>query len=105
MGKMFEQATIAIERPEIFEPVTAAIEAAFAPAAVGGFLKRVERAKLRVRDFEHVLGKGLLGDAAKSSYAELGDSDRGQVRELYLHSVEQVAPELRGKYLKVYAYY
>jgi hypothetical protein len=68
-------------------------------------LKRVEQAKLRVRSFEQVLEQGLLGDGTKGSYAQLGDSDRGQIRELYLHSVEQVAPELRGKYLKVYAYY
>ena len=28
-----------------------------------------------------------------------------KIRELYLRSLEQVAPELRGKHLKVYAYY
>ncbi|MGC1783324.1 MAG: hypothetical protein WA708_12445 [Acidobacteriaceae bacterium] len=105
MGKMFEQATIPIENPAVFEPVKAAIEASFAAAGVDKFLKRLEHAKLRVRSFEQVLEQGLLGDATKSGYAQLGDSDRGQIRELYLRCVEQVAPELRGKYLKVYAYY
>ena len=105
MGNMFRQATIPVENPAVFEPVKAAIDAAFAPPAAGKFLKRVEQAKLRVRDFEQVRDRGLLGDAARTAYAQLGDSDRGQLRELYLRSVEQVAPELRGKYLKVYAYY
>ena len=105
MGNMFQQAALPIENPAVFEPVKAAIEAAFAPPSVGKFLQRVERAKLRVRDFEQIRDHGLLGDVVKTGYVQLGDSDRGQVRELYLHSVEQVATELRGKYLKVYAYY
>ena len=105
MGKMFEQATIPIENSAVFEPVKAAIEASFAAAGVDKFLKRVEQANLRVRNFEQVLERGLLGDAARAGYAQLGDSDRGQIRELYLRSVEQVTPELRGKHLKVYAYY
>jgi hypothetical protein len=39
------------------------------------------------------------------TYQALGDSDRGQVRELYLLLVEQVPGELRSRFLKVYAYY
>ena len=105
MGKMFQQAAIPVENPAVFESIQAAVESSFVPAAVGKFLKRVEQAKLRVRSFEQVLERGLLGETAKSGYAQLGDADRGQIRELYLSSVEQVAPELRGKYLKVYAYY
>jgi hypothetical protein len=105
MGNMFQQATIPIANPAVFEPVKAAIDANFAPPSVGKFLKRIEQAKLRVRNFEQILEQGLLGDATRSGYAQLGDSDRGQIRELYLRSVEQVAQEIRGKYLKVYAYY
>ncbi len=105
MGNMFQQATIPIENPAVFEPVKAAIEAAFAAPSVSKFLQRVERAKLRVRDFEQIRAQGLAGDVVKTGYTQLGDSDRGQIRELYLRSVEQVAPETRGKYLKVYAYY
>ncbi|MGC1784591.1 MAG: hypothetical protein WA708_18875 [Acidobacteriaceae bacterium] len=105
MGNMFQQAALPIENPAVFEPVKAAIEAAFAPSSVGKFLQRVERAKLRVRDFEQIRDRGLLGDSVKTGYAQLADSDRGQVRELYLRLVEQVPQEIRGKYLKVYAYY
>jgi hypothetical protein len=105
MGNMFQQATIPIENPAVFEPVKVAIESSFATSGVDKFLKRVEQAKLRVRNFEQVLQLGLLGNSARDGYAQLGDSDRGQIRELYLWSVEQVAPELRAKFLKVYAYY
>ncbi len=105
MGKMFEQATIPIENPTVFDAVKAAIDASFTVPAVDKFLKRVDQAKLRVRNFEQVLAQGLLGDATETGYAQLGDSDRGQVRELYLRSVEHVPVELRGKYLKIYAYY
>jgi len=105
MGNTFQQAALPIENPAVFEPVKIAIETAFTSPAVNGFLKHVEQAKLRVRDFEHVLDQGLLGDATKNGYAQLGNSDRGQVRELYLRLVEQVPVELRGKYLKVYSYY
>ena len=84
MGDMFQQPILEVENPAVFEPVKAAIEAAFAPPSVGKFLDN---------------------ETVKSGYEQLGNSDRGQIRELYLRSVEQVAPELRKKYLKVYAYY
>ena len=105
MGDMFQQAALPVKDPAVFEPVKAALEAIFAPPAVGKFLERVARAKLRVRDFDEIRERGMLGETVQSGYAQLGDSDRGQIRELYLRSVEQVAPELRKKYLKVYAYY
>ncbi len=105
MGDMFQQPILEVENAAAFEPVKAAIEAAFAPPSVSKFLERVERAKIRIRDFDTLRQQGLLGETVKSGYEQLGNSDRGQIRELYLRSVEQVAPELRKKYLKVYAYY
>jgi hypothetical protein len=105
MGKMFQQGLIPIQNPAVYEPVKAAVEAAFAPPSVRGFLQRVARAKLRVRAFEQVLEQGCLGEVAKSGYAQLSDSDRGQIRELYLSLVEQVPQDLRGNFLKIYAYY
>jgi len=105
MGDMFQQAPLPIENPGVFEPVKAAIEASFAAPSVSKFLKRLENAKLRVRDFDKIREQGLLGEVVKSGYPQLGDSDCGHVRELYLWSVEQVPLELRKKYLKIYAYY
>jgi hypothetical protein len=55
-----------------------------------------------VRDFEGVLDKGLLGKQVPALYGALGNGDQGQIRERYLR---QVDPELRARFLKVYAYY
>ena len=102
---MFEKPVLGVEDGPSYDVVRFAIQAAFAPAAANRFLKRVEAERLRVRDFESVLAKGLLGQDATAAYERLGNLDRGQIRELYLASVEHVAPELRAKYLKIYAYY
>jgi hypothetical protein len=102
---MFEKPVLELEDGPSYDVVRSAIQAAFAPAAADRFLKRVEGQRLRVRDFESVLGKTLLGQEAIAAYGRLGNLDRGQIRELYLASVEHVAPELRAKYLKIYAYY
>jgi hypothetical protein len=102
---MFEKPVLDVEDGPSYDVVRSAIQAAFAPAAADRFLKRVEAQRLRVRDFESVLSKALLGQEAIAAYGRLGNLDRGQIRELYLASVEHVAPELRAKYLKIYAYY
>ena len=102
---MYEQAVLSVVDPETFGTVKAAVESSFTAGRVGDFLKSVERAKFRIRDFESVLRKGLLGAATAGEYSRLGDADQGQVREFYLASLEKVAPELRQKFLKLYAYY
>jgi hypothetical protein len=102
---MFEQAVLPVQDQKTFAEVQAALEKAFAPAAVVGFLRSVQRAKLRARQFEAVLAEGLLGANSSAKYAALGDSDRGQIRERYLSMIERVDPTIRAKFLKVYAYY
>ena len=102
---MFEKPVLGVEDGPSYDVVRSAIQAAFTPAAADRFLKRVGAQRLRVRDFESVLSKGLLGQEPIAAYERLGNLDRGQIRELYLGSIEHVAPELRAKYLKVYAYY
>jgi len=102
---MFEQAVIPAQDQPRFAEITAILDRTFAAGSVSGFLKQVKSAGLRVRDFEVVLSRGLLGAGTPAIYGALGDSDRGQVRERYLALVEHVAPELRAKFLKVYAYY
>jgi alpha-glucuronidase len=102
---MYEQATIAVQNVPVHTSVATAIQASFAPTAVDDFLRRVGRQKLRVRDFERILAAGLLGNGTEAAYRQLSDSDRGLIRELYLKSVEQVSPEMRGRHMKVYAYY
>jgi hypothetical protein len=102
---MFEKPVLEVENGPAYEVVHAAIQAAFAPAAADRFLKRVASERLRVRDFESILNRALLGQDAVAAYSKLGNLDRGQIREQYLRAVEQVAPELRARHLKVYAYY
>jgi hypothetical protein len=101
----YGQPELQVEDPQRFTAVKAAIENAFSSSRVAGFLKSLERAKLRIRDFEIVLGKGSLGPSAAAEYNHLGGADQGQIRELYLASLEHVAPELRQKFFKLYAYY
>jgi hypothetical protein len=102
---MYEQPVLPIADPQDFGAVKAAIETAFSAGRVAEFLKSLDRLKLRIRDFEVVLKKGAFGPAAAAEYSRLGNSDQGQIRELYLASLEKVAPELRQKFFRLYAYY
>ncbi len=105
MGAGYQQAVLEVANPQTFGAVRGAIEAAFSAARVADFLKSVERAGLRIRDFEAVLKVGKLGAPVKAQYGQLENVDQGQIREFYLASLEKVAPELRQKFFKLYAYY
>ena len=101
----FEQPVLPIADPAGFGAVRSAIETAFSAGRVNEFLKSLERAGVRIRHFETVLEKGLLGSSTKNQYNQLGNADQGQIREFYLARLEQVAPDLRNKFFKLYAYY
>ena len=105
MNALHEQAVIPIGDAVSFGMVRNSIEAAFSPLQVREFLRRVQRLSLRIREFEDILGKGVLGEAAQAAYAKLNSGDQGQIREYYLATLEKVSPELRGEFFKVYAYY
>ncbi|HEY2468021.1 MAG TPA: hypothetical protein VGI45_09285 [Terracidiphilus sp.] len=102
---MFEQVTIAVQDEKTYAALHSQIDAKFASSDVEVFLDRVKRSKLRVRDFESVLTRGLLGKETIALYKALSVSDQGLTRERYLRLVEKVPVELRQRYLKVYAYY
>ena len=102
---MFEQAAIAVQDEKTYAALHSQIDARFATSDVEVFLDRVTRSKLRVRDFEAVLNKGLLGKEAIALYKALPVSDQGLTRERYLRLVERVPMDLRQRYLKAYAYY
>ncbi len=101
----FEQPVLPIADPQSFRVVHEAIEGSFSPGRVAEFLKSMARGDMRIRDFESVLGKGLLGKGTKAEYAKLGNADQGQIREYYLASLERVPAELRQRFFKLYAYY
>jgi|ERR1019366_9712669 uncharacterized protein YigA (DUF484 family) len=102
---MFEQAPIAVRNEQGFAQLHALVDAAFDARDVEVLLDRVIRFKLRIRDFEGVMKRGLLGKDAETLYAALPVSDQALTRERYLRLVEAVAPELRQRYLRAYAYY
>jgi len=107
----FEQATIGVEREKEFEGLKSAIERAFNPEQVEAFLKRLQRGNVRVRDWESVLGVlekvngPQSGETLRSLYTKLTVSDQAQIREFYLFRVEEVDPNLRTKFHKIYQYY
>ncbi len=102
---MFEQAEIAVRDEQGYARLHALIDAALDARDVEVFLNRVTRGRLRIRDFETVLQRGLLGKEAIALYEALPVSDQGLSRERYLRLVEKVPLELRQRYFKVYAYY
>jgi hypothetical protein len=102
---MFEQAQIAVRNEQGFAQLHALVDAAFDARDVEVLLDRVIRFKLRIRDFEGVMNRGLLGKDAIALYAALPVSDQALTRERYLRLVEAVAPELRQRYFRAYAYY
>jgi hypothetical protein len=102
---MFVQAVLPIVDETRVGAIKASLESLFSSPRMVEFLGKVQRSKLRVRVFEGLLKRGLLGAPTADDYRQLGDSDRGQVREFYLSLVEQTPQALRGRFLKVYAYY
>ena len=107
----FEQAAIKVEKEKEFEELKAAINRAFTPENVQKYLKQVASAGIRVRDFDLVLAKGILEKVAgaeqpaKNLYAALTLTDQAQMKEFYLSKIEEVGPELRAKFQKIYQYY
>ena len=111
----FEQAAIEVQKKEEFERLKRVIERAFAPDKVQNLLKRVERAGVRIRDLDLVLARGVFervdpvladsGHSAKSLYDALPVTDQAQMKEFYLFQLEEVRPELRAKFQKLYQYY
>jgi hypothetical protein len=102
---MYERQPMAIADAATFGVVRQAIERAFSSGCVAEFLKSLERDRMRIRDFELVLGSAKLGAGTAGEYAKLPNGDQGQIREFYLASLEQVQPSLRERFFKLYAYY
>jgi len=105
----FEQAAIKVEKTQEYSRLQAAIEQAFLPNKVEGFLKQMDRKGIRIRDFDGLLAQRVLdGDTAQNSqqlYQSLTLSDQAQIREFYLSKLEEVDIALRHKFKKLYQYY
>src|SRR5579875_1407694 len=102
---LYERPVVSVDDQATFGEVKAAVQSRFSEAGVRDFLRTLDKAGLRIRDFEGVLAAGKLGSATPGQYARLSPGDQGQIRELYLASLEQVALPLRDRFFKLYAYY
>ena len=105
MSALHEQAVIPVANPKAYGAVRSAVESAFSSAKVRQFLRSLERNGLRIRDFEDVLRRGILGQLAAAEYGNLTNGDQGMIREFYLATLEKVSPDLRTQFFKLYAYY
>jgi hypothetical protein len=105
----FEQATIAVQKQDTFAALKSRIESVLEPTKIDGFMNGVAKTGFPIREWEKLLSSGLLDKqgaslTAKQLYVELGDSDKGLMREFYLTRIEQVPDAVREKHSKVYRY-
>jgi len=115
MKAIFEQAGIKIEKEQEFQALRQSIERVLGSALIGKFFGKLGKKSVRIREFEKVLDLKLMeavdetlaksGHTAKQLYTALPVTDQGQIRELYLTKIEEVSPELRQKFHKLYSYY
>ena len=108
----FEQATIKIENERSFSELRAALDQVFAADRITKYLKKLSGQNIRIRDWDAILMAGtieaiagLKSGTVRILYLALTVSDQAQLRELYLSKLEDVAPELRTKFSKLYRYY
>jgi len=114
----FEQAGIKIEKEAEFAALKQSIERLLSATLIEKFFKKLDKNNVRVREFEMVLSKRLMeqvdenlaksgksGKSAQSLYEALSMTDKGQMREFYLTKIEEVNPEIRARFQKIYRYY
>ena len=111
----YQQAQIAVTKVEDFEQLKSALERIFDSAAVETFYSKLQSRTVYVREFEKIVGLGLLeavdstlaksGKTAQQLYESLALSDQALMREFYLERIEKVDVKVREKYRKVYRYY
>jgi hypothetical protein len=115
MDALFEQSGIKVANEQDFEALKQSLERLLQPALIDTFFQKLEKKGIRIREFEKVLDKRVIenvdsvlaksGKAAKALYEAMPVTDQGQMREFYLTKIEEVSPELRQKFHKLYSYY
>jgi len=111
----FEQAGIKIEKQAEFAALKESVERVLSAPAIEKFFKKLDKNNVRIREFETVLAKRLIeqvdenlaksGKSAQALYEALSMTDKGQMREFYLTKIEEVNPEIRARFQKIYRYY
>ena len=115
MKALFEQSGIKIEKEQEFQALRRSVERAMSSESIEKFFKKLEKKSIRIREFEKALEQRVFeevdaelaksGKSAMSLYDTLTVTDQGQMREFYLTRIEEVKPELRQKFHKLYSYY
>ena len=115
MATGFEQAGIKVEHEAEFSALKQSIQRLLSPALIEKFFKKLDRKDIRIRQFENLLAARVMeeidvdlaksGKSSQSLYDALSMSDKGQMREFYLTSIEQVDANWRHKFQKLYSYY
>ena len=109
----FQQAAIKVEKEAEFRELQASVERATSIETAERFLKLLDRANIRIRDFDGILAARAL-EAVKpvesaigawKLYQALTVSDQAQIREFYLSRIEEIDADLRHKFKKLYQYY
>jgi hypothetical protein len=110
----FQQAGIRVENEREFRELQAWIERATSAGNNARFLKLLDKANIRIRDFDAILAARALeaeseppaaAPGAWKLYQALTVSDQAQIREFYLSRIEEIDPDLRHKFKKLYQYY
>jgi hypothetical protein len=111
----FEQAGIKIEKEVEFAALKQSIERLLSAALIEKFFAKIQKSNVRIREFEAVLSKRLMeavdetlaksGRSAQVLYDALTMTDKAQMREFYLTKIEEVNPEVRARFQKIYRYY
>jgi hypothetical protein len=109
---MFTQAAIDLENPTLVAELKISIENALVTYP-SEFLQTVKRFGLRVRQLEQLFQQRVFEQLpgrhasclCEELYRELRPSDQGLIREFYLTKIEEVSPEIRQKFHKIYSYY
>jgi hypothetical protein len=113
MKALFEQSGIKIEKEQEFAALKQSIERLLGSALIEKFFKQLAKKSVRIREFEKAFiamdsvdaDLAKSGKTAKQLYEALTVTDQGQIREFYLTRVEEISPELRQKFHKLYSYY
>src|SRR6516162_8861523 len=89
----FQQAGIPIEKPAEFDQLRSVVSRVFAAGDVESFLRRLQRKRVPIRDFDRILRERLFeaadrglarnGQSAQRLYESLTTGDQGQMREFY----------------------
>ena len=110
----YEQAQIRVQKAEDFENLRSAIERIFSSDELTSFYREVKSRRIGIRQFEKILELGLIeaadsklalvGGKAREIFDALSPSDQAMMREFYLERIEEVDPELRRTFRRIYEY-